>query len=70
MERCRFVSSWGGVARCAEPAVRFGFCRFHYDCYRRGEIEGRGIISEQISDQERRRAINFHGVRSAFPQSA
>lgn len=62
MEGCRFTTSWGGVRRCAEQATRFGFCPFHYDCYLRGEIDARGIISERVSDQERRRAINFHGV--------
>ena len=70
MTTCRFVSSWGGVERCADPAVRLGFCPFHYDCYRRGEIDIRGIISERLNDQERRRAINFHGVRSGTPPAA
>jgi hypothetical protein len=64
MERCRFVTSWGGVERCGDQAYRFGFCRFHFDCYRRGEINERGIISERLDDQERRRAINFHGAPS------
>jgi hypothetical protein len=50
------------VERCRERAHRFGFCAFHYDCHVRGEIDARGIISERVSDQERRRAINFHGV--------
>ncbi len=63
MERCRFVTSWGGVERCADPAHRQGFCRFHFECYRKGEITDRGIISENISDQERRRAINYHSMR-------
>ncbi len=63
MERCRFVSSWGGVARCGDPAFREGFCRFHHDCWRQGEIDDRGIISESLTDQERRRAINFHALR-------
>lgn len=62
MERCRFTTSWGGVERCGEAVFRFGFCRFHFDCYHRGEIDARGVISENISDQERRRAINYHGV--------
>lgn len=64
MDRCRFVTSWGGVARCSEPAIRLGFCPFHFDCYRRGEIDERGIIAETLNDQERRRRINFHGVRT------
>ena len=64
MERCRFTSSWGGVARCGEPAYRLGFCRFHFDCYAHGEIDIRGVISERVTDQERRRRINFHGLPS------
>ena len=71
MERCRFTSSWGGVARCGEPADRLEFCRFHFDCYRRGEIDLRGVISERVTDQERRRQINFHGLRQeSAPSSA
>lgn len=70
MERCRFTTSWGGVLRCREEACRFGLCRFHYDCYRHGEIDERGVISERISDQERRRAINYHGVRGGSASAA
>jgi hypothetical protein len=72
MERCRFTTSWGGVARCAEPVHRAGFCRFHFECYQRGEIDIRGVISERVTDQERRRAINFHGLPlgSATPAAA
>jgi hypothetical protein len=70
MLTCRFTTSWGGVSRCSEKSHRFGFCRFHYECYRRGEIDARGIISEKIADQERRRAINFHGVRPGSAPSA
>ena len=62
MERCRFTSSWGGVARCGEPADRLGFCRFHFECYMRGEILANGQINEKLTDQARRRAINFHGL--------
>lgn len=62
MERCRFITSWGGVARCADPAYREGFCNFHYDCYARGEITEGGLISETLSDQDRRRAINYHAL--------
>ncbi len=72
MERCRFTTSWGGVARCGAPQVRLGFCRFHFDCYRGGEIDVRGVISERVTDQERRRRINFHGLpeKSAAPSVA
>ena len=62
MDHCRFTTSWGVVARCADPAYREGFCNFHYDCYTRGEITERGLISETLSNQERRRAINFHAL--------
>jgi len=62
METCRFTTSWGGVARCGEPAYRLGFCRFHFECYAAGEIDIRGVISERVTDQERRRRINFHAL--------
>jgi hypothetical protein len=62
MERCRFTTSWGGVAHCGDEAFRDGFCRFHHDCRVRGEITDRGLISERLSDQTRRRAINFHAL--------
>ena len=64
VEHCRFVTSWGGVARCVQPSYRDGFCRFHYDCYRNGEITDRGLISESLDDQNRRREINFYGLPS------
>jgi len=64
MEPCRFTTSWGGVARCGEPALREGFCRFHFDCFTRGEITDRGLISELLTDQHRRRAINYHAIRT------
>jgi hypothetical protein len=70
MLTCRFTTSWGGVARCSEKAYRLDFCRFHYECYRRGEIDARGVISEKVDDQERRRAINFHGVRPGSAPAA
>ncbi len=65
MERCRFVSSWGGVARCADEVWRDGLCRFHAECLDRGEINDRGLINERLTDQERRRAINYHAIRTA-----
>jgi hypothetical protein len=40
-----------------------GFCRFHFEAWQRGEINERGIINELLSDQIRRREINFHGIR-------
>ena len=72
METCRFTTSWGGVGRCSDTADRLGFCDFHFDCYCRGEIDVRGVISERVTDQERRRQINFHGLpkNSAPPFAA
>ena len=64
MEHCRFVTSWGGVVHCGDEAYREGFCRFHYACLQEGEITDRGLISERLSDQERRRAINFHALNA------
>ena len=63
MDRCRFVTSWGGVARCADEVHRQGFCRFHFECFRNGEITERGLISERLSDQTRRREINYQALR-------
>ena len=68
MEKCRFTSSWGGVERCPEPAERQGFCLFHFACYSAGEIDIRGVISERVTDQARRRAINFHGLETGGPR--
>jgi hypothetical protein len=28
-----------------------------------GEINERGVLNERLSDQERRREINFHGIK-------
>jgi len=65
------VTSWGGVVRCGDEAYHEGFCRFHFACYRSAEITERGLISERLDDQERRRAINFHAIRtSPGPQAA
>jgi hypothetical protein len=61
-DRCRYVSSYDGVTRCAHGAVAQGFCRFHYAAYLVGEITEEGYLADTLSDQDRRRQINFHGV--------
>lgn len=61
--RCRFRSSYGGNQHCAEAVYHYGFCRFHFECYSRGEILANGQINEKLTDQVRRRAINFHGIQ-------
>jgi hypothetical protein len=69
MERCGFVTSWGGVVRCGDEAYHDGFCRFHFECYRHGEITERGLINERV-EQARRRAINFHAVTTSTGRPA
>jgi len=60
---CRFITSFGGAAYCMDPPYLQGFCEFHFDCFERGEIDPEGRISDKLSDQIRRRSINFHGVK-------
>ncbi|GAB4225405.1 MAG: hypothetical protein Kow0062_27760 [Acidobacteriota bacterium] len=57
---CRFRTSLG-LTYCQEPAYAEGFCRFHYECFLRGELLPNGQINEMLVDQDRRRTINFHG---------
>ena len=66
MEHCRFRTSHGGSLFCRDAAYLEGFCRFHYTALGRGEINEQGVINELLSDQNRRREINYHGIR--FPE--
>ncbi len=59
---CKFITSFGGAARCQDPPYLIGFCEFHFDCFHKGEIDEEGRISDLLDDQRRRREINFHGV--------
>jgi len=59
---CRFRTSLGGSEFCQDPAYLEGFCRFHYDALKAGEINELGVINELLADQLRRREINFHGI--------
>jgi hypothetical protein len=59
---CRFRTSLGGAEFCSDAPYLEGFCRFHYDALKRGEINEWGVINEKLSDQRRRREINFHGL--------
>jgi hypothetical protein len=59
---CRFRTSLGGSEFCQDPAYLEGFCRFHYDALKRGEINELGVINERLANQIRRREINFHGL--------
>ena len=60
--RCRFVSQFDGVSRCADAAYDLGFCRFHRSALDNGEIDEDGVMSDAISDQRRRREISYHGM--------
>ncbi len=62
MSHCRFRTSYGGAAFCQDPPYLEGFCRFHYEALLAGEINERGVLNERLSDQQRRRQINFHGI--------
>jgi len=63
VSHCKFRTSHGGAQFCQDPVYLEGFCKFHHRAYRRGEINERGVINELLSDQIRRREINFHGCR-------
>ena len=62
MTHCRFRTSFGGARFCQEKVYLEGFCRFHHQALQRGEINEHGVINERLSDQVRRREINFHGI--------
>ncbi|MCZ6778348.1 MAG: hypothetical protein V3U86_13325 [Acidobacteriota bacterium] len=62
---CKFRTSCGGVLRCQDPVEDHGFCEFHLEAFLRNEIAESGVISDRLSDQERRREINYHGI--VFP---
>ena len=62
MKHCKFRTSYGGALFCQEPVYLEGFCKFHYKALQNGEINENGVLSERLSDQERRRRINYHGI--------
>ena len=62
MDHCRFLSSLGGVHHCPDPVYREGFCHFHFEAFLRGEVLPNGQLSERLTDQDRRRALNYHGI--------
>jgi hypothetical protein len=64
MKHCRFRTSYGGAKFCQDAPYLEGFCRFHHEALRRAEINELGVINERISDQARRREINYHGIRA------
>lgn len=62
MSHCRFRTSFGGARFCQDPSYLEGFCKFHFKALQLGEINENGVINERLSDQVRRREINFHGI--------
>ena len=64
MKHCRFRTSNGGSLFCQDAEYLEGFCKFHYRALQAEEINEKGVINERISDQIRRREINFHGIES------
>ena len=62
MKHCRFRTSYGGAEFCQDPLYLEGFCKFHHEALLRREINELGIINEKVSDQDRRREINYHGI--------
>ena len=65
MNHCRFRTSCGGSLFCRNAPYLEGFCKFHYRALQAGEINENGILNERISDQIRRREINFHGIETS-----
>ncbi len=64
MRHCKFRTSYGGAMFCQDDVYLEGFCKFHYQALESGELNENGVINEKVSDQVRRREINFHGVQS------
>ena len=67
MQHCKFRTSLGGSRFCEDPVYLEGFCRFHFQALQNGEINEHGVLNERLSDQHRRREINFHGIRFDAP---
>lgn len=62
MSHCKFRTSFGGARFCQDAPYLEGFCKFHFKALQRGEINELGVINERLSDQVRRREINYHGI--------
>lgn len=62
VEHCRFRTSLGGAAFCQDRPYLEGFCKFHYRALQKGEINENGVLNELLSDQRRRREINYHAI--------
>ena len=63
ISHCRFRTSFGGALFCQHAVYLEGFCEFHFAALQAGELTENGVLNELLSDQVRRREINFHGIR-------
>ena len=63
MTHCRFRTSHGGALFCQDPVYLEGLCKFHSAALQNGEINENGVINEKLTDQARRREINYHGIQ-------
>lgn len=63
MKSCKFRTSYGGALFCQDPVYLEGFCAFHFRALQNGEINELGVLNERLTDQDRRREINYHGIR-------
>ena len=59
---CRFRTSFGGALFCRQPVYLEGFCKFHHKALVKDEINENGVLNERLSDQDRRREINYYGI--------
>lgn len=62
MQHCRFRTSFGGALFCQDSPYLEGLCKFHYKALQQGEMNEHGVLNERLSDQARRREINYHGI--------
>ena len=62
MTHCRFRTSHGGARFCQDAPYLEGCCKFHFGALQNGEINQHGVINELLTDQIRRREINFYGI--------
>jgi hypothetical protein len=63
VRHCKFRTSYGGALFCQDAVYLEGFCRFHYRALQNREINEYGVLNELLTDQMRRREINFHGIQ-------
>ena len=63
LTHCKFRTSFGGSLFCQHTPYLEGYCEFHYRALQADEINEYGVLNERLSDQNRRREINFYGIK-------